>query len=43
LIGEVERIWDAIDRDDDWSQLNAKIEAIRRFGKALGELPERDC
>ena len=34
-IEEVESIWDAIDRDDDWSVLEAKIAAIRRMGTAL--------
>ncbi len=32
VIGEVEAIWDAIDRDDDWSKLSAKIVAIRNTG-----------
>ena len=35
LIDEVEAIWAAIDRDDDWSPFHAKIEAIRRMGEAL--------
>ena len=34
-IEEVESIWAAIDRDDDWSVLEAKIAAIRRMGAAL--------
>ena len=35
LIDEVEAIWEAIDRDDDWSRFDAKIDAIRRMGEAL--------
>jgi uncharacterized protein YdiU (UPF0061 family) len=34
-IEEVEVIWDAIAAGDDWSPFNAKIEAIRRMGKAM--------
>ncbi|PKP91632.1 MAG: YdiU family protein [Alphaproteobacteria bacterium HGW-Alphaproteobacteria-16] len=35
LIEEVEAIWSAIDRDDDWSPFNAKVAAIRQMGEAL--------
>ena len=35
LIDEVEQIWSAIDRDDDWGPLHAKVAAIRRLGQAL--------
>ena len=35
LIDEVDDIWAAIARDDDWSRLNAKVAAIRRMGEAL--------
>jgi hypothetical protein len=35
-IDEVEAIWARIDRDDDWSGLYAKVEAIRRMGEAMG-------
>jgi hypothetical protein len=35
LIDEVEAIWSAIDRDDDWEAFDAKIAAIRRMGDAL--------
>jgi uncharacterized protein YdiU (UPF0061 family) len=35
-IDEVEAIWDRIDRDDDWSLLYGKVEAIRRMGEAMG-------
>jgi len=35
LIDEVEAIWAAIDRDDDWAPFHAKIAAIRRMGEAL--------
>jgi uncharacterized protein YdiU (UPF0061 family) len=41
VIAEVEAIWSAIDRDDDWSPLAAKLEAIRAAGArnaALGLL-----
>ncbi|UAK26195.1 protein adenylyltransferase SelO family protein [Sphingomonas nostoxanthinifaciens] len=34
-IAEVEAIWSAIDRDDDWAPLHAKVAAIRRMGEAL--------
>ncbi len=39
LIAEVEAIWDAIDRDDDWGPLHAKIATVRHtgaFNAALG-------
>jgi hypothetical protein len=39
LIDEVEAIWSAIDRHDDWQPLYDKIEAVRRMGDALGEPP----
>lgn len=39
LIDEVERIWSAIDRDDDWSALDEKIARIRRLGQSLGTPP----
>ena len=35
LIDEVEAIWGAIARNDDWSLLEAKVAAIRRMGEAL--------
>jgi uncharacterized protein YdiU (UPF0061 family) len=35
-IEEVERIWEAIAERDDWSELHAKVAAIRRLGEALG-------
>ncbi|MET0249594.1 MAG: protein adenylyltransferase SelO family protein [Sphingobium sp.] len=38
-IEEVEAIWSAIDRADDWGPLHAKVAAIRRMGEALGEAP----
>jgi uncharacterized protein YdiU (UPF0061 family) len=41
VIDEVERIWSAIDENDDWAPLNAKIAAIRRLGDALGMPPPR--
>lgn len=34
-IDEVEAIWSAIDRDDDWTPLQAKVAAIRRMGDAM--------
>lgn len=39
LIDEVERIWSAIDERDDWSELAAKVEAIRDLGRHLGPAP----
>lgn len=39
LINEVEEIWAAIDRDDDWTPLQTKVEQVRRMGNALGEPP----
>lgn len=41
LIDEVERIWSAIDRDDDWSALHDKVAAIRRLSVALGQFSAR--
>ncbi|WP_422055605.1 protein adenylyltransferase SelO family protein [Sphingomonas sp.] len=35
LIDEVETIWAAIDRDDDWRPFHAKVAAIRQMGEAL--------
>ena len=35
LIDEVEAIWSAIDRDDDWALLHAKVAQIRAMGSAL--------
>jgi len=35
VIGEVEAIWAAIAERDDWSLLDAKVEAIREMGAAL--------
>jgi uncharacterized protein YdiU (UPF0061 family) len=40
LIDEVEAIWAAIDRDDDWAPLHAKVAALRRMGEAHGPAPE---
>lgn len=39
VLDEVEAIWAAIDRDDDWAPLHAKIAAIRRIGDAHGPAP----
>ena len=36
LIDEVEFIWDQIDKNDDWTILNDKIERIRVMGDLLG-------
>ncbi|SCW82848.1 Uncharacterized conserved protein YdiU, UPF0061 family [Sphingobium faniae] len=38
-IEEVEAIWSAIDRDDDWQPLYDKVAAIRRMGEAHGDAP----
>ncbi|HEX7782555.1 MAG TPA: YdiU family protein [Sphingobium sp.] len=38
-IAEVEAIWSAIDRDDDWRPLQAKVAAIRDMGEAMGDPP----
>ncbi|MDO7833559.1 YdiU family protein [Sphingobium sp. HBC34] len=38
-IETVESIWSAIDRDDDWAPLHAKVAAIRRMGDAHGAAP----
>ncbi|NJR78978.1 protein adenylyltransferase SelO family protein [Sphingomonas corticis] len=35
LIDEVEAIWSAIDRDDDWAPLHAKVARVRALGEAL--------
>ncbi|WP_294191761.1 protein adenylyltransferase SelO family protein [uncultured Sphingomonas sp.] len=37
LIDEVEAIWAAIDRDNDWSPFHAKVTRIRQMGQALGD------
>ncbi len=37
-IAEVEEIWGAIDRDDDWHPLEAKVAAVRDMGAALATL-----
>jgi hypothetical protein len=34
-IDEVEEIWEAIAKDDDWAPFERKIAAIRRFGDAI--------
>ena len=39
LIDEVEAIWSAIDRRDDWRPLEKKIASIRGMGEAHGEPP----
>lgn len=39
LIDEVERIWSAIDSDDDWSPLQARVAEIRELGRNLGTPP----
>ena len=36
LIDEVEEIWSAIDKDDDWTPLEKKIDRIRAMGVAYG-------
>jgi hypothetical protein len=33
-IDDVEAIWSAIDADDDWTPLHARIDAVRRMGEA---------
>jgi hypothetical protein len=35
LIDEIESIWSAIARDDDWSPFEAKVRDIRTMGAAL--------
>ena len=40
-IEEVEAIWSAIDREDDWAPLHAKVAQIRRMGEALRPLDPR--
>ncbi len=42
VIGEVERVWDAIDVNDDWQPLFAHVQAIRDMGNALGEAPKSE-
>lgn len=37
VIEEVERVWEAIDKADDWTPLNQKIAEIRALGSALGQ------
>ena len=38
LIDEVEAIWAAIDREDDWQPLHNKVDALRRMGAAHGSI-----
>ncbi len=38
-IEEVEAIWARIDEADDWSALDAKVEAVRRMGEAYARVP----
>ena len=33
-------IWAAITERDDWAPLHAKLAALKRMGRALGEPPE---
>ncbi|HSX53978.1 MAG TPA: YdiU family protein [Sphingomonas sp.] len=35
LIDEVEAIWSAIDREDDWRPFHDKVAAVRRMGEAI--------
>ncbi len=37
LIDEIEWIWDAIARDDDWSRLESKVAKIRERGRVYGK------
>lgn len=39
-IDEVEAIWSAIDKADDWAPLHAKVASIRDMGDALGDAPD---
>ena len=39
VIEEVERVWDRIDRSDDWSAFEAKVAGLRRMGAAYGLPP----
>ena len=39
LIDEVEAIWSAIDRRDDWAPLHDKVARLRRMGEAHGPAP----
>jgi uncharacterized protein YdiU (UPF0061 family) len=43
LIQEVESIWDAIAKADDWSKLDAKVAEIRAMGAALGNPVAAAC
>ncbi|WP_425404969.1 protein adenylyltransferase SelO [Hwanghaeella sp.] len=39
LVEDVEAIWSAIDKDDDWSPLHRKVQEIRTMGDAYAALP----
>ena len=39
LIDEVEALWAAIDREDDWAPLEGKLAALARMAAAFGEPP----
>ena len=43
VIEEVERLWSAIDAQDDWAPLTDAVVAIRRLGGALGQPPVTHC
>ncbi|MDB5667971.1 MAG: hypothetical protein JWL74_921 [Alphaproteobacteria bacterium] len=40
-IDEVEAIWARIDKEDDWSALNAKVSDVRRMGEAYHRVPSK--
>jgi serine/tyrosine/threonine adenylyltransferase len=42
LIDEVEAIWDAIDKNDDWQPLQSKVSEMRHLGNLLAALPMND-
>jgi len=39
IVDEVEAIWDAIDREDDWKPLTSKVTMLRRMGDAHSPPP----
>jgi uncharacterized protein YdiU (UPF0061 family) len=42
LIDEIEWIWEAIAKDDDWSRFESKVQAIREMGQVYGRRSTTD-
>ncbi len=40
LVEDVEGIWEAVDREDDWTKFTQAVEAIRKMGQAYKLIPQ---